>query len=675
MSALPALPVRMRRVLAMSMAWAGAVAWALGMVQHRLWEQLPLGRLAESLALAGLVALLAMPLVRWREWSWAAASAAIWVAAAVLMAGLLPSLAVALLLASAVGIGSVVTGPRQPLFAPLVGLAILAATVGWLLPLPVHHWWVYLPLQLGVVIWRHRQIRVQAAAALAGWRAAIAMNRRAAAIAVMALGMASTGTWLPTMQHDDLAYHLGLPWQLVLHGRYALDPTHQVWALAPWAGDVLQAIPQVSARTEARGPLNLAWLLATSAGSWLLGRAIGLAPAFRWGTLALVASLPMTASLLGGMQTEVPATAVLVALAVLVIGRRNGQSRTARLASGAILLGMLFALKPIHGVAALPLLAIAACRVRWRDPSVLATIAVAGSLFVAVAGSSYVYAWSIAGNPVLPLFNDIFGSPYFAPTRFSDARWASGLGPDMLWSLTFSTDQWLEAWPGGAGFVQVLLAGPWLLALATSSARRLAIAGSLAILIPLAVVQYGRYLHPGMVLLVPALALALQHWLPRRHALALLVLACLANFTYQANAHWFLRTGAVKWSVLALTRDEPLFERYVPERLAAAAIRESSVRTGAVLFLHVPAHAELAGPGRTVSWYAPGLNSASSIAANDQQGHGWQAFLDTHDIGDVVLRPDALTPAQRAGLALAGAERVAGFGEVEWWRIPGHDDP
>ena len=32
----------------------------------------------------------------------------------------------------------------------------------------------------------------------------------------------------------------------------------------------------------------------------------------------------------------------------------------------------------------------------------------------AVGGSSYAYAWGITGNPVLPLLNATFRSPYFA---------------------------------------------------------------------------------------------------------------------------------------------------------------------------------------------------------------------------------------------------------------------
>ena len=70
------------------------------------------------------------------------------------------------------------------------------------------------------------------------------------------------------MQYDDVVYHLGLPWQLQQTARYALDPTLQVWALAPWAGDVLHGVVQVLAGVEARGALNGLWLAMAAGAPW-----------------------------------------------------------------------------------------------------------------------------------------------------------------------------------------------------------------------------------------------------------------------------------------------------------------------------------------------------------------------------------------------------------------------
>ena len=71
--------------------------------------------------------------------------------------------------------------------------------------------------------------------------------------ALLLLGLASTAAWLPTMQSDDVAYHLGLPAQLQATARYAMDARLQVWALAPWNGDVLQGVAQMLASRESRG--------------------------------------------------------------------------------------------------------------------------------------------------------------------------------------------------------------------------------------------------------------------------------------------------------------------------------------------------------------------------------------------------------------------------------------
>ena len=180
----------------------------------------------------------------------------------------------------------------EPLLALLGGLALIAGTLGWLLPLPVHH-------RVGLCAGAargHRHAPARAARGCDRRLAGMARCRRRGAnaprlAAILFSAWRRPAAWLPTMQHDDLAYHLGLPWQLMLNGRYALDPSHQVWAFAPWAGDVLQAVPQLLARTEARSALNALWFAATAAGLWRLGSILGLAPMLRWTTLALFGEL------------------------------------------------------------------------------------------------------------------------------------------------------------------------------------------------------------------------------------------------------------------------------------------------------------------------------------------------------------------------------------------------
>lgn len=647
---------------------AGVAACIAGFVAHHMWTWLPAARFGESLLLAALVALLAWPLRRWRGWAWADALAIVWLALAALMGGVVPTLAVLATAAGALALGGWIAGRGRPGLALPAGFALLAGVAGWLLPLPVHRVWIYLPILVGLVAMRRAVLRSYLGAMHAEWRSAVHGAPRAAAWATLALGLASAGAWLPTMQFDDLAYHLGLPWQLMLHGRYALDPTHQVWALAPWAGDVLQAAPQLIAGAEARGPLNLVWLVIAAAGMWQLGGRLHLAPALRWGCVALFASLPTLAALLGGMQTELPAVAATLWLAVLVLAADSGRRE---LFAGALLCGLLLGLKPLHAVAATALLGLAGWR--WRAPlarpSNWPALLAAAVLAAAVGASSYAYAFAIAGNPVLPLLNATFRSPYFAPRDFNDPRWHAGFDADLIWDLTFRTSAYFEGWNGGFGFVLVALAGAWIAALLGRQTRALAICAAFALIVPLAIIQYARYAFVGLALLLPVCVAALQRHLPGTVAAGIVAALAVVNFAFQTNAEGVLHTGAVKRALVALGRDAPLFERYVPERVFAAHIRARSP-DAVVLDLSGAAHAEFAGRGRTTAWYSPGLEAARAVADADPSGAAWARLLRRERITDVLLRPDRLTPAQRAGLLRSGAHLRMTVDEAQWWHVP-----
>ena len=65
----------------------------------------------------------------------------------VVYAGIGTVLAGVLLALAALALGTrLADGVRSPAIALLVGVAVLAAVVGWLLPFPIHHRWAYLLL-------------------------------------------------------------------------------------------------------------------------------------------------------------------------------------------------------------------------------------------------------------------------------------------------------------------------------------------------------------------------------------------------------------------------------------------------------------------------------------------------------------------------------------------------
>jgi hypothetical protein len=648
--------------------WAGAALCVAGFCQHRLWEQWHAGRFGELLVLAALSTGSAWPLRKFARWSWASAQALPWVLALVVFAGVGPVVAMGVLAILALALGSALL--RQECIALQIacGLVVLGATLGWLLPLPLHYWWSYLGLAVVLAASGRSRILQSLRTARSQWKQAVTSHPRAAAWTVLALGLASTGCWLPTMQPDDLGYHLRLPWELLEQGRYGMDPETHIWALAPWLGDVLQAFPQVVAGAEARGPVNALLMLVTAAGVWRLASQLSDDSRARWAAVALYASQPLTATLAGSMQTEAPTAALLVWL-VAVITRPAGTGAGAQgLRSGAVLAGGLLALKLAAGAMAILLLPWAA----WRHRSLLRpfpVLAAVGASLV-IGGSSYACAAMIAGNPFLPLFNAYFRSPYFASANFDDARWHAGFNALLPWRMTFDTGRYLEAFAGGGGFVLVALGGAWVVALTQRRSAVIAAVLALTIAIPLLPMQYLRYAFPACVALLPVLAASAFGADPRR-AVWLLGGVCLLNFAFQSSGHWMLRTGALKETVRALGDDGASFRHYAPERILLARLRASPADTGNVLALDpdYPHSMEMGRRARTVSPYDPSLARDAALANGDPSGAAWQNLLRREDIGQVLSRKKTMTAAQRAGLVRAGATLRAEQGDAQWWSL------
>lgn len=650
----------------LALLWAGVPLCALGFFRYRLWEHWHSGRFGELLVLAMLSALLAWPLRRFARWSWAAALTLPWGLALALFAGPVPVAATLVLAALALALGGLLLRQESLPLQLVTGLVLLGGSLAWLLPLPVHYAWSYLGLAVVMVALARNRMLLSLRHARNQWRDAVAAHPRAAALAVLALGLASTGCWLPTLQVDDLGYHLRLPWELLQDGRYAMDAETHIWALAPWLGDVLQAFPQVVGGAEARGPVNALWMLLTASGVWQLAAQLSGDARARWASVALYASLPLTAVLAGSMQTETPTAALLVWLVVLIA--RAPVQGSAGLYAGAVLVGGLLGLKLAAAAMAVVLLPWAL----WRHRAVLrpGAVLLAGAVSLAVGISSYVYAAILTGNPFLPLFNSLFRSPYFAAADFDDTRWHAGFDAWLPWHLTFDTGRYLEAFAGGGGFVLILLAGAWVLALIQRRTSAIAAMLALSVAIPLIPMQYLRYVFPACVALLPLLAVTTVRVDPRR-AGWLLAGVCVLNLAFQANGHWMLRTGALKEAVRALGDDTASFRHYAPERILLAQMHAESASTGNVLALdaELPHAAETGVRARTVSRYDPSLAAAAALADSDASGAAWQSLFARERIGEVLLRKNTLNPAQRAGLQRAGAVLRSEQGQAQWWSI------
>jgi hypothetical protein len=528
--------------------------------------------------------------------------------------------------------------------------------------LPIHYapaWWLIVVL---LVAWRHRAMARIAACAFLRWRAGIATAPRSAALAIMVVGVASTSTWLPNLQADDLAYHLQLPADLLQDAAFHPDVRRQVWAYAPWLNDTLHGIAAVLGREATHAPLNLSWLALVGAMSWRLMRVLGATPPLRNFGVAVACSVPMVPGLATGMHTELPATALTLALCSLVFAPVRAHTPAAL----AVLAGGLFALKGMHALAMLPVLAMGAWRARthWRRA---APMLLAG---FALCASAYVQAAWATGNPVFPLMNGVFRSDAAMPVDFGDPRWAHDIDWRTPWHLVFETTRFLESGDGALGMSALVLAGSacamwlrpaWITPLAVTA---------LLIVIPFALVQYARYVLPGIVCFSLVAMAASGRAIGTRNA-CVLASACLAMHVLLLPAgNWLLSTSALARHVAANGDDIVLLRKFLPPRSVLARIPLDG--DGNVLSAD-PAAPYIASFGRrglSVSWYAPEMQAAARVADRDASGAQWRRLFAQHEVEWVLVDDASVGQGLMAALRQCGAAPYAVEGQSAVWRLP-----
>lgn len=660
------LDIRSPRAFAtIALIATGPLAVVIGFAHARMWQHLPWERLALSLVLALLATVIAWPLRRYTRLPWSLALMIVWAAALPLFVGPLPVLASLLLASAALAVGTWLVPAGMPARVPValcVGLALIGGVAGWTLSWPLHSTsaWAGVLLILAL-LGRHRLTSVLGES-IAGLRDAVERSPRWATFAVMLFGLASTACWIPTMQFDDLAYHLGLPNHLLLYGRYQPDPAHQIWSFAPWLGDVLQGIAVLLAREDARGGVNALWLALIAPLSWSASAALGARPAERWACVALVGSFPPLVWMAAGMQTELPATALLLAALVVATSREPRW-----LWPAAVLFAGLLALKTMHAFAAIPLGAFALWHQRGRPTT--SALAVSCALVLLVAGSSYLQAWWNTGNPLMPLFNNLFHSPYLPAEPYRDSRWFTGFSLALPWLMTFDTPRFVEAFNGGIGFTLTALAGVWLVALLRKRGRGIAIALTLVAWLPLVPMQYVRYTYPGMILLAVLLVVRGEDMLGRRGFGWLFAGVCMLNLAFQANSGWPHHSAAIKRTIQTFSDAEAIFPHYVPER---SLIRRLPEDDNGIVLTTDPSRAyiaELGLRGRGVFDHDPELSAARLLAEADASGEQWRTLFETSGARWIVIVPAKASAPLRNALALAGARRVDAVGDAEMWRL------
>jgi hypothetical protein len=646
---------------------AGLATLILGFWWHPLDTTPLLPPLLESVVLAAAAGLFAWLLARWLRLTPAAVAWGVCVPAlGLLFAGVPAAAATAGVLLAGAALGTLL--PRvdgtSPLLRILAGMGLLAGLAGWLLPFPVHHAGSWALAIIALVTWRHRAIRADLHELAREARDAFAGAPRAAFVVGLLAVVATAPAWLPVRMADDVNYHLLLGWELMTFGHARFDVGTQVWALAPWSTDVLHALVMVLAGRETIGFLNAFWLLAAAWCVRGLAGTLGLAPRWCWLACAAYVTLPMTYMLAGSLQVESATPAWMAALATLLAARAApGRPPLFLIAT---LAGCLVGSKLTNGLLLLPFFVWWLLQWRGRLPWRELPTAVALGLFA--AGSSYFYSYWLTGNPVLPLANGVFGSPWFLPENFIDTTWTQALGWDLPWRWVLQSQQFHEGAAGSAGVIVLALLGGLVLAIAAPRTRPVALATLVAALLLLSQIQYLRYLHPLMplfaVLMVAGFSGTGSAW--RQVAIGALVALQLALLP---TASWMLMRNRLAY--LAWEGRNASLLSVVPERVLAGYFREMAMPGEFVLFAHsaITSVAELPGRSASASWHTGYIWSIRRF------GKDWPAMLEASGATHVITRDLASEPELARALDERGAVALVSAGPATLYRLTGVQVP
>ncbi|MCL2309041.1 MAG: hypothetical protein FWC42_02025 [Proteobacteria bacterium] len=600
---------------------------------------------------------------------------------ALLHLGLTMVLTAGLLSAAAVGLGSFLTkgtGRCRWALSWLIGLLMIGGTLGWLLPWPVHYRSIYLVILIAIVLCRFRVLLRAWRDTWAAWQLATRRAPYMASAALSVTGLASIMLWLPTLQFDDAVYHLGLPTQLLNSHYYRFDVSSQIWALAPWLGDTLQAVVMVITGADGRGAMNGVWLVLLLYFVWALARALDLDHRERWLAVMLVASQPGLFALLGGMQMELPLAVYLTAAVVLVLREKQKAQCVNTIPSGLIPLMLvtagLLAFKASPVVWAVPLAIWALWGRHLRHD--LKALGAGILLCVVCVGSSYAYAWGLTGNPVLPLFNDIFQSPYAPPFRLTDARWFDGIHLTLPWDLVFKTDRFIEAYPGAIGFGTLVLAAGGGMAMVASTAARTLLAFFLVAFFAMFLnIQYVRYVFPVLTLLIPLAIVGYTTFLSqgkKEVVIAGLVMLVALNLAFYSNS-WYGYRSDMLWAVFTLRKsEEKIYQEFLPEQFFVGYLRAHGGEDVSVLLVDPerPYGGLFAGHAMTWSFYDFELAPMIKAATEDSSGSTWAQVLKAQGLTHVLLPEKGANPALIEGLTQLSATPIYRAYGIALWSLP-----
>lgn len=366
---------------------------------------------------------------------------------------------------------------------------------------------------------------------------------------------------MPTIGYDDLAIHSYIQ-NHVANGEYpSFDISVNVWSYAQWVSNIYYGLMGGYTNGEGRTLLNLFLVLTIVLMSFSVLRSYLLSN-FSLLIITLALSTPLFILSLTNSQSELISTLLLVSIFYCFFKYKSGTFLKAL-----FIFSFAVAIKPSNALLFFfPFVLFSFTEFKQYGIRTLKQVNFYFSLILStfIAFSAYIFAFAKTGNPVYPLFNEIFKASGFPAINFFNGLYVGNFGLDAFLGVIFNTSKYLESKDGVAGFQLLILpvvivSIPFLY----KRAKKEILFFSAITISALALFysqQYVRYISPSIFVLTLVVALLFSRLVLSRKILLASTYALISgliayNFAHVNNVIWYFPGWKAEYFLLTSQND------------------------------------------------------------------------------------------------------------------------
>ena len=291
-------------------------------------------------------------------------------------------------------------------------------------------------------------------------------------------------------------------------------------------------------------------------------------------------------------------------------------------------------------------------------------------LLTGIAAAPYVFSYYQTGNPVFPLYNDIFLAKDFPSTRFQDLRWTAALGWDIIFRMTARTSEFMEGGNWTFGLQHALFLIPILIHLFHREKNyKLQLYAATLLLFSLIVfsqAKYLRYLYPVLPIYALLIASLFDDWKFRGSKIVLnglVISICVINLLNVKSLNMYY-----KFDVKPLAGDDTRrFSEYYEKSLNEFVNHEYG-KYSKVLYLHRSYSAGLDGQALNYNWASPNIRSSiDGIKGGNDAFEVISRLGITHIILDKEIADKSPTAFSRSVTLFANLQKQVGSAQL--WEV------